>query len=98
MSILQAVVGLVCHPSQPVVYTSCLDGCVRAWDIRTGSTQLVIDHAVIGCIMDAELMDAEVTLNLFNQIWILQLMMDDGLQADVCKQVEVTTMEFRQLL
>lgn len=32
----EAVVGMVCHPLQPIVYTSCLDGCVRSWDVRTG--------------------------------------------------------------
>ncbi|CAL8460523.1 g52 [Coccomyxa elongata] len=33
----EAVVMLVLHPSQPLVYTACLDGVARCWDARTGT-------------------------------------------------------------
>lgn len=29
------------HPTNPIVLTACLDGCVRAWDVRTGACQFV---------------------------------------------------------
>lgn len=35
-ALLQAVVRLAFHPSAAIVYTGCLDGIVRAWDVRTG--------------------------------------------------------------
>ena len=38
---MQGVVALVCHPMAPMVYTGCLDGVLRAWDIRTGAALMV---------------------------------------------------------
>ncbi|KAK9809865.1 hypothetical protein WJX72_000577 [[Myrmecia] bisecta] len=32
----EGVIKAVCHPSAPLVYTACLDGVVRCWDLRTG--------------------------------------------------------------
>ena len=36
LRLLQAVVRLAFHPSEALIYTGCLDGVVRAWDVRTG--------------------------------------------------------------
>lgn len=33
------VVKLKWHPSSPLLFTACLDGCVRLWDGRTGSCE-----------------------------------------------------------
>ncbi|GAB4816441.1 hypothetical protein N2152v2_003487 [Parachlorella kessleri] len=32
----EGVTRLALHPSQPLVFTGCLDGAVRCWDLRTG--------------------------------------------------------------
>ena len=37
--LVQAVVRLACHPQQPLLYSACLDGNVRCWDLRTGDSQ-----------------------------------------------------------
>ena len=34
---LQGVTRLALHPTQPLIFTGCLDGCVRCWDLRTGT-------------------------------------------------------------
>ena len=36
---LQGVVALACHPTAPMVFTGCLDGVLRGWDIRTGASR-----------------------------------------------------------
>jgi len=33
----EAVVRLQWHPSQPLLFTGCLDGVARCWDARTGA-------------------------------------------------------------
>eukprot|EP00891_Asterochloris_glomerata_P000841 jgi/Astpho2/841/e_gw1.00016.344.1_t len=32
----EAVVDVRCHPTKALVFTACLDGAVRCWDLRTG--------------------------------------------------------------
>ena len=39
---MQGVVALACHPLAPMVYTGCLDGVLRAWDIRTGAALVML--------------------------------------------------------
>lgn len=34
---MQGVTRLALHPAQPLAFTGCMDGCVRAWDLRTGA-------------------------------------------------------------
>lgn len=36
----QGVVALACHPTAPLIYTGCLDGVLRLWDLRTGDAHL----------------------------------------------------------
>jgi len=33
----EGVTTMVCHPTQPVIVTGCMDGAVRCWDARTGT-------------------------------------------------------------
>ena len=44
---MQAVVRLACHPQQPLLYSACLDGNVRCWDLRTGDSQCSRMHNVL---------------------------------------------------
>ncbi len=44
--------GLAVHPTAPLVVTACLDGGVRAWDVRSGAlTNLWTGHtAGVQCV------------------------------------------------
>ena len=33
---LQGITRVACHHLQPLLFTACLDGIVRCWDIRSG--------------------------------------------------------------
>ena len=33
----QGITKMVCHPTEPLILTGCIDGVVRAWDVRTGA-------------------------------------------------------------
>ena len=36
MSVQAGVVRVQCSSKGPLVFTGCLDGCVRMWDVRDG--------------------------------------------------------------
>lgn len=33
----EGITRMICHPLEPIVFTGCIDGIVRAWDVRTGT-------------------------------------------------------------
>jgi ribosome assembly protein SQT1 len=35
--LLQGITRLACHPTEPLVFSGCIDGAVRCWDARTGA-------------------------------------------------------------
>ena len=58
----QAVVAVKCHPSQPLVYTACLDGAVRCWDLRTGMGSSAYAHHQFLFVVSREDRQSVVTI------------------------------------
>lgn len=53
--------ALACHPTAPLIYSGCLDGVLRLWDLRTGERQRGGPSLSLAPIDDSELEGSNYT-------------------------------------